>query len=62
MRFHDIAMESVSKGVMSSKIATLPVIPELAKLRMSIENERIAEIDNFVEKAQRELKELEEAK
>lgn len=59
LRFHDMAMESVSNGVPSSKIAALPVIPELAKLRMSIENERISEIDRYVEKAEREIKALE---
>jgi V/A-type H+-transporting ATPase subunit A len=59
LRFHDMAMESVSKGVPSNKIAALPVIPELAKLRMSIENAQISEIDRYVEKAEREIKALE---
>jgi V/A-type H+-transporting ATPase subunit A len=59
LKFYDMAMESVSKGIPSSKIAALPVIPELAKLRMSIENEKIGEIDRFIEKAEREIKELE---
>jgi len=62
LKFHDIAMGAVSRGIASSKIAALPVIPELAKLRMSIENERIAEIDRVVEKAEMEIKGLEEAK
>ncbi len=59
LKFYDMAMEAVSKGVPSSKIATLPVIPDLTKLRMSVENERIAEIDNYVEKAGQEIRELE---
>jgi len=62
LRFHDMAMESVSRGTPSIKIATLPVIPELAKLRMSIENERVEEIDVFLEKARKEIKELGEVK
>jgi V/A-type H+-transporting ATPase subunit A len=59
LRFNDMAIESVSRGVPSSKIAALPFIPELAKLRMSVENERIGEIDLYVERVEREMKALE---
>jgi V/A-type H+-transporting ATPase subunit A len=61
LAFHEMASKAVAKGVLTYKIAALPVVTELAKLRMSIENERIDEIGTFREKADKEIGQLMEA-
>jgi V/A-type H+-transporting ATPase subunit A len=61
LAFHDLASKAVARGVPVSKIAELPVVAELAKLRMSIENERISEFDTFLDKAGKDIGQLKEA-
>lgn len=62
LNFHETASSVISKGVPASKIISMPQLAELAKLRMSIENERIAEIDKFSEALTFEIKKLAEVK
>jgi V/A-type H+-transporting ATPase subunit A len=59
LTFYDEALKAVSKGIPTSKIAALPVVADIPKLRMSIENEKVAEIDIFLDKAVDEIHKLE---
>jgi len=59
LTFYDEALKAISKGVTAAKIAELPSVSELAKLRISVENERIGELPKFLDKALSDVKKLE---
>ncbi|MEM2125275.1 MAG: V-type ATP synthase subunit A [Candidatus Methanosuratincola sp.] len=62
LNFHDAASAAISKGVPASKLVVMPQLAELAKLRMSVENERINEIQKFSETLSAGIKKLMEVK
>ncbi len=62
LNFHDAASAAISKGVPASKLVAMPQLAELAKLRMSIDNERINEIQKFSQAISAEIKNLTEVK
>ncbi|MDI9644793.1 MAG: V-type ATP synthase subunit A [Candidatus Verstraetearchaeota archaeon] len=62
LSFHEMASNAISKGVPASRIVSMPMLADLAKLRMSVENERINEMDKFQEILSTEIKRIMEAK
>ncbi|MEM0232363.1 MAG: hypothetical protein QXG78_04595, partial [Candidatus Methanomethyliaceae archaeon] len=59
LKFHELALKSISKGLTVSKIISIPSISDLAKARMNIPNEKIDEIDTIIERIDSELRNLE---
>lgn len=60
LQFHEMALRAISKGVPVAKISSLPSVTDLAKVRMSIPNEKAEEIDRFLERIQNDIKSLTE--
>lgn len=58
LTFHEISLRAISKGVPTSKISNLPSITDLAKVRMSVPNEKAEDIDRFLERVQDDIKKL----
>ncbi|MGC8936157.1 MAG: V-type ATP synthase subunit A [Candidatus Methanomethylicaceae archaeon] len=58
LAFHDFSLKAVSKGVPVNKISSLQSVTDLAKVRMSVPNERADDIDRFLEKIQTDIKSL----
>lgn len=58
LTFHELSMKAISKGVPVSKISSLPSVADLAKVRMSVPNEKTEEIDRFLERIQTDIKRL----
>ncbi|MGQ9759639.1 MAG: V-type ATP synthase subunit A [Candidatus Methanomethylicaceae archaeon] len=58
LTFHEISLKAISKGVPVSKISYLPSVADLAKVRMSVPNEKSGDIDKFLERIQSDIKNL----
>jgi len=62
LSFHTLASKAVSKGVTAAKIASLQSVTDMAKLRMSVPNDKANEIDLFLEKVSSDIDQLMEEK
>jgi V/A-type H+-transporting ATPase subunit A len=62
LAFHDAANKAVQKGVPVSKIAAIPSLADLAKLRMSVPSDKIDLIDQFLQKLLAEISAFTEVK
>ncbi len=60
LAFNDRAMKAISKGVPAAKITSLPMLAEMAKLRMSVPNDDADEIDAFSKRINDEVDKLTE--